>query len=118
MTRHDQFAHPAPAVVLIPKPFANCTQTFGAIGQERVCQACKAKHAAAKHARRHAKRNGTGLPAPREIQIITLLRLGMRNKQIAAEVGISEGTAKVYISRMLRKFKVEDRHALGRVPIV
>jgi len=37
---------------------------------------------------------------------------GWRNKLIAAEIGKSEGTVKIYMSRLIREFGVTDRSEL------
>ena len=50
---------------------------------------------------------------PREREIVTLLRQGMRNKQIAAEMGITEGTVKIYLFRLFHKLGVRNRFELA-----
>ncbi len=47
----------------------------------------------------------------REIQVIELIAQGMRNKEIAASLGISEETAQVHVKNILAKLKVKDRSA-------
>lgn len=47
--------------------------------------------------------------SPRELQILGLLVEGYGNKEIAARFGISEGTAKNYVSRIYAKLDVADR---------
>jgi two-component system, NarL family, nitrate/nitrite response regulator NarL len=49
---------------------------------------------------------------PREGQLIHLLSKGMKNKEIAAALLITEGTVKVYLSRLFRKLQVKDRFEL------
>jgi DNA-binding NarL/FixJ family response regulator len=51
---------------------------------------------------------------PRERQIVTLLRQGLRNKQIAVEMGITEGTVKIYLFRLFHKMDVRNRFELAR----
>ncbi len=51
---------------------------------------------------------------PREREIVTLLRQGMRNKQIAGEMGITEGTVKIYLFRLFHKLGVRNRFELAR----
>ncbi len=46
---------------------------------------------------------------PRESQLVTLLSRGLKNKAIAGELGITEGTVKVYLSHLFRKSGVNDR---------
>jgi two-component system nitrate/nitrite response regulator NarL len=51
---------------------------------------------------------------PRERQIVLLLRQGLRNKQIAIEMGITEGTVKIYLFRLFHKLNVRNRFELAR----
>lgn len=51
---------------------------------------------------------------PREREIVALLRQGMRNKQIAGEMGITEGTVKIYLFRLFHKLGVRNRFELAR----
>jgi len=51
---------------------------------------------------------------PREREIVMLLRQGLRNKQIAAEMGITEGTVKIYLFRLFHKLDVRNRFELAR----
>jgi len=50
---------------------------------------------------------------PREGQLVSLLAQGLKNKEIAAFLSISEGTVKVYFSRLFRKLGVKDRFELA-----
>jgi DNA-binding NarL/FixJ family response regulator len=49
----------------------------------------------------------------REGQLVTLLAQGLRNKEIAATLGITETTVKVYLSRLFQKVGVQDRFELA-----
>jgi len=51
---------------------------------------------------------------PREREIVMLLRQGLRNKQIALEMGITEGTVKIYLFRLFHKLDVRNRLELAR----
>jgi two-component system nitrate/nitrite response regulator NarL len=51
---------------------------------------------------------------PREREIVGLLRQGLRNKQIASEMGITEGTVKIYLFRLFHKLGVRNRFELAR----
>ncbi len=51
---------------------------------------------------------------PREREIVVLLRQGLRNKQIAVEMGITEGTVKIYLFRLFHKLDVRNRFELAR----
>ena len=49
----------------------------------------------------------------RESQLVALLSQGLKNKEIAATLFISEGTVKVYLSRLFHKLGVKDRFELA-----
>jgi len=49
----------------------------------------------------------------REAQLVNLLAQGYKNKEIAYTLGISEGTIKVYLSKLYRKLGVKDRYELA-----
>jgi len=49
----------------------------------------------------------------REGQLVTLLAQGLKNKEIATALHISEGTVKVYLSRLFQKLGVKDRFELA-----
>src|SRR5215469_2866017 len=51
---------------------------------------------------------------PREREIVSFLRQGMRNKQIAGEMGITEGTVKIYLFRLFHKLGVRNRFELAQ----
>jgi DNA-binding NarL/FixJ family response regulator len=54
---------------------------------------------------------------PREVQVVELVAQGMRNKEIAAALGISEETAQVHVKNILAKLKVKDRSAAINVAL-
>jgi DNA-binding NarL/FixJ family response regulator len=45
----------------------------------------------------------------REVEILHLLGRGMSNKEIAAHLGVAEGTVKIHITRIFQKLHVSDR---------
>ena len=49
----------------------------------------------------------------RERQLVTLLAQGLKNKEIAWTLGITEGTVKVYLSRLFHKVGANDRFELA-----
>jgi DNA-binding NarL/FixJ family response regulator len=49
----------------------------------------------------------------REGQLITLLCQGLKNKEIASTLKITEGTVKVYLSHLFQKVGVKDRFELA-----
>jgi DNA-binding NarL/FixJ family response regulator len=50
---------------------------------------------------------------PREREIVMRLRQGLRNKQIATEMNITEGTVKIYLFRLFHKLGVRNRFELA-----
>lgn len=54
----------------------------------------------------------------REGQIVDVMRSGASNKAIACRLGISEGTVKIHVSKMLRKLHIKNRTQLAvtRIP--
>jgi two-component system, NarL family, response regulator len=58
-----------------------------------------------------AKRAAGSTLTNREVEVIDLIAQGMRNKEIAASLGISEETAQVHVKHILAKLKVKDRSA-------
>jgi len=60
------------------------------------------------------ERAGTG-PAltPRERDLVDLVRRGMRNREIAEELGVTEGTVKVYLHALFDKVGVDNRTELA-----
>lgn len=49
----------------------------------------------------------------RERELIELVRQGLRNRDIAAELGVTEGTIKVYLHAIFDKLQVENRTELA-----
>jgi two-component system nitrate/nitrite response regulator NarP len=49
----------------------------------------------------------------RERELVELVRQGLRNRDIAAELGVTEGTVKVYLHAIFDKFQVENRTELA-----
>lgn len=48
----------------------------------------------------------------RERSIVALVQRGLRNKEIAAELGLTEGTVKVHLHRIFEKLRVTSRTEL------
>ena len=48
---------------------------------------------------------------PREFEVIDLVAQAMRNKEIAAALGVSEQTVQVHVKNIFAKLKVTDRIA-------
>jgi len=64
---------------------------------------------------RRAQERADSAPAltPRERELIELVRQGLRNRDIAAELGVTEGTVKVYLHAIFDKLHVENRTELA-----
>jgi DNA-binding NarL/FixJ family response regulator len=63
---------------------------------------------------RNAARSPIAFPrfTTREVEILSLLRAGQPNREIALALGIDEGTVKAHIGRLMRKVGVSNRIAL------
>ncbi len=66
---------------------------------------------------RLAQRAATPALTAREVQVIELVSQGMRNKEVAAALGISEETAQVHVKNILAKLRVNDRTAAVNVAL-
>jgi two-component system nitrate/nitrite response regulator NarL len=51
--------------------------------------------------------------APRERQLIRYVRKGLRNREIAEELGVTEGTVKVYLHAIFEKLAIKNRTELA-----
>jgi two-component system nitrate/nitrite response regulator NarP len=51
--------------------------------------------------------------SPRERQLINLVRKGLRNRDIAEQLGVTEGTIKVYLHALFEKLGVSSRTELA-----
>lgn len=61
---------------------------------------------------RLGERDGPPL-SPRERQLINLVRKGLRNREIAERLGVTEGTIKVYLHAVFEKLGVSTRTELA-----
>ena len=69
----------------------------------------------AEHAQRlDLERRFSSLPA-RQREVFTLITAGLLNKQVAAELGISERTVKVHRERLRRKMGADSPAELARM---
>lgn len=64
---------------------------------------------------RQAKDRASRAPSltPRERDLIELVRQGLRNRDIATRLGVTEGTVKVYLHAIFDKLGVENRTELA-----
>jgi DNA-binding NarL/FixJ family response regulator len=60
---------------------------------------------------RLASRSQQQALSTREIQVLTLVAEGMRNREIAVALGISDETVQVHVKHILQKLEVKDRSA-------
>lgn len=51
--------------------------------------------------------------APRERQLIAFVRRGLRNREIAEQIGVTEGTVKAYLHAIFEKLGVSNRTELA-----
>lgn len=67
-----------------------------------------------KRARQLSTGSGRRIPlAPRERQLIGFVRKGLRNREIAEQLGVTEGTVKVYLHAIFEKLAVGNRTELA-----
>ena len=72
-------------------------------------------HALEKMLRREAgTREVAKILTPREVEVVRLAAGGLRNKEIADKLTISEGTVKIHLHRSSEKLHVDSRMALLR----
>ena len=50
---------------------------------------------------------------PRERELVELVRQGLRNRDIASQLGVTEGTVKVYLHAIFDKLGVDNRTELA-----
>jgi two-component system nitrate/nitrite response regulator NarL len=64
---------------------------------------------------RQAEERAASVPplTRRERELIELVRLGLKNRDIASELGVTEGTVKVYLHAIFDKLKVDNRTELA-----
>jgi two-component system nitrate/nitrite response regulator NarL len=64
---------------------------------------------------RQAKDKASRAPSltPRERELVELVRQGLRNRDIAAKLGVTEGTVKVYLHAIFDKVGVDNRTELA-----
>jgi DNA-binding NarL/FixJ family response regulator len=64
-------------------------------------------------AARAAPGDATDELTPREAELVALVASGLRNKEIASALSITEGTVKLHLHRIFRKLKVQSRLQLA-----
>ncbi len=88
-------------------------RTLGSILTDTTVDSISTREAASPHAPvERGRLEALGL-SPRELDVLTLIAQGHSNKEIAAELRLSDGTVRNYISDMLAKLAVRDRTQLA-----
>lgn len=64
--------------------------------------------------RREAGAQAIRVLTPREIEVVRMVVTGLRNKEIAEKLSISEGTVKIHLHSIYRKLELDGRMALTR----
>ena len=59
-----------------------------------------------------ARQAAADLLTPRELEIVPLIARGLRNKEIARELSITEGTVKIHLHNIYQKLELDSRVAL------
>lgn len=62
---------------------------------------------------RQGKRSAHRALAPRERQLVDFVRRGLRNREIAEQLGVTEGTVKAYLHAIFEKLGVSSRTELA-----
>jgi len=63
--------------------------------------------------RQAAAEQASATLTPREIEVVRMVAAGLRNKEIAHALGISEGTVKTHVRTIFEKLGIENRMKLG-----
>lgn len=92
-------------IIPTPRNCSRCGRSFGSVGREYVCPACRAVKRAARVPTREL--------SFRERQIVQLVQQAKANKEIAFELSLTEGTVKEYLYHIFRKLGVRNRTDLA-----
>jgi DNA-binding NarL/FixJ family response regulator len=66
---------------------------------------------------RLAQRAGMATLTSREIEVLQLISQGLRNKEIGATLGITEGTVQIHVKNIFSKLHVNDRTGAVQVAV-
>ena len=97
----------SPSIIRTPRSCARCGDVFGAVGREYTCPSCRQPKVT-----EQTEMSSRELSF-RERQIVTLVREAKANKEIAAELCLTEGTIKEYLHHIFRKLSVRNRTELA-----
>jgi DNA-binding NarL/FixJ family response regulator len=59
--------------------------------------------------REAGEREAAAILTPREIEMVSMVARGLRNREMSEQMAISEGTVKIHLHNIYRKLKVESR---------
>ncbi|MBV9497579.1 MAG: response regulator transcription factor [Acidobacteria bacterium] len=62
--------------------------------------------------REQAVAAATSTLTPREIEVTKMVAAGLRNKEIASRLGVTEGTVKFHLHSIYEKLRIDGRYAL------
>ncbi len=96
-----------PPVLRVSKTCARCGRIFGAAGREYTCPTCRQPKGD------EDEDTGSRELSFRERQIVSLVREAKANKEIAADLCLSDGTIKEYLHHIFRKLGVRNRTELA-----
>lgn len=104
-------AHGLLALLSTRQRFLPTTQDLQALQALAALVATATQHPSGPQTRTARREAIAGLAqlSPREQQVFALLPRGLSNAQIARELGIAPGTAKIHVERILHKLGVSDR---------
>ncbi len=82
--------------------------------RDELLAAIRAVHAGRRHipgsvAEKLAEHLGSEKLSERELQVLGLIAMGKRNKEIGSALGIAEDTVKMHVKNVLEKLEVNDR---------
>ena len=82
--------------------------------RDELLAAIRAVHAGRRHipgsvAEKLAEHLGSEKLSERELQVLSQIAMGKRNKEIGAALGIAEDTVKMHVKNVLEKLEVNDR---------
>lgn len=94
-----------------PDMLLDCLRTVSS-GQRWTSFAKDAQGRTRTYQKRPHERRAEAL-TPRETEIVRLVRRGISNKEIATEIGTTEGTVKIHLKNIYQKLGVANRTALA-----
>ena len=84
---------------------------------ERLVETIRSVFAGAERSAQQGAKNSSMVLSAREQEVVRLMARGLRNKEIGADLGITEGTVEQHLKRIFAKLQVHDRTAALTVAI-